>query len=182
MCQRLSADWNAVDAELNALWEANPQHQGRVAWERLAGPLLARESKIREELGPLLLGWAEANRLGHYHVSSTGMVPDGWQPKDADLRPIRDSYKRIKEGTGLTVSTSRIRNLLTDAGWPRVEAYRDGHNAAARESWRSTVEAIPADEWPQWLDNYCATTPEGEATKRMLVELRQEMTSSRAAK
>jgi hypothetical protein len=91
----LSARWNALDAELDALWEREGKPQ-RGRWENLAAPLWARQESIESELAPLLLAWCKANEL----VDPWGYATD---------------YKKIRQHAGIKANGHIIGRLLRGA-------------------------------------------------------------------
>lgn len=132
----LSERWNAVEAEAEALWQANGKPQGK-AWKALAEPVWARQEAIEDELAPLLLAWAEEERLAGLSIFGFFVV----------------DYAKVRKATGLKMHGTRIRNMLA---WARDEANRK----ALAEKARAMSEA----EWEQYEAGFCTTTQEGKNT------------------
>ena len=91
------------------------------------------------------------------------MVPHGWQTN-------RGGYAKIRAHTGLTAHGRVIRELLTDAGCPRVEKLE----SESRAAWAERIGSMSDAEFDTYIESYCAITTEGQNTKALLLEIRAE--------
>lgn len=138
----LAAEYNALNAELHALWEkeGNPP---RAKWEKIAQPIWDRQEENWLQIAPLLFEWAIDERLaGRSMFSST-------------------SYKEIRARTGLEANGHRIRQMLDYA-----------KQEEAKRSLQDIARTMPDEEWGEYMESFCTTTPEGQRTKDFLVEAR----------
>jgi hypothetical protein len=92
------------------------------------------------------------------------------------LVPEPGCYDRIRAGTGLELHGNVLRRLMETGGYPRAVVVA----AKKEEEWRQFVHSMPAEDWPAWIEAYCASSPEGLNTKRLLVRLRAELDEDKA--
>lgn len=158
-----AADWNAVVAELEALWIKEGKPRG-AAWKRIAAPLGARQEAIETALAPVLMEWAETNGCGRYADGSGHFGLVGWWSEFG-------GYKKIREHFGIEMNGNILRLLLSNAGAARAnaDAERDLDDLAR----------MPEDEWVPYMDGFCTTTPEGQVTKDYLLAARKRLGGAR---
>jgi hypothetical protein len=99
--QRLSAAWNALDAELTALWEKSGKPSGK-AWKKIAQPLCDRMEANEDALGPALWKWANEQ-----------------EPR------LSYEYSKIRKATGLKMNGHRMRALFGRAANEEAKASLD---------------------------------------------------------
>src|SRR5262252_5661094 len=80
----LSSEWNATEDALEALWESRG-NASEAEWRELSEPIFGRRWAIEDQLGPLLLEWAEASDLGCFMGGSIG-----WSADEGCYRKIRE--------------------------------------------------------------------------------------------
>jgi hypothetical protein len=140
----LVAQLEAIEAELEALWQANGKPKGK-AWETLAAPLWARQEAVEDVLAPALFAWAADEGLVGYSIAGFLVI----------------EYAKVKKGTGIKMHGSRIRNLIEHVMY--VE-----NIAGLRAEARSMTEA----EWAEYEAGFCTTTQEGKNTLAVMREAR----------
>ena len=144
--KRRSAEWNAIEAELNALWEKHGRPRG-VAWTKIATPLWTRQREVEDALVPLLFKWAADNGcVGRTHVWLAGF------------------YAKIRKETGLAMNWQGIQRL-TDLG----------HEAATLASLDELARTMPEKKWGRFMKSFCTLSQEGKNTKDYLLEARREL-------
>jgi hypothetical protein len=150
-------DRNRIDQELEILWRNNGKPHG-AAWKNVAAPLWDEQSRVEQDLAPLLLAWAEKNGCGRYGRSYFGFAV--WQP-------AKDGYNRIAEHTGIKAQSHQqklqIRALLLMGGMMREE-----------EANKKRILAMSDEEFER---DFCTRTDEGKRLKEVFLKLRAETRS-----
>jgi hypothetical protein len=148
----LCAEWNAADAELQALWERTADERAqakspRQLWWQLAQPRWDRYTEIEDELVPLLFAWAEST--------------DPPLAREPTLFGPVVEHKELRKATGLKAHGNRLNS--------RYEWYL-GEEELRR--WPPFVSEIPDEDWPAYLDSF-SDAPAAQQMKELLVEARK---------
>lgn len=151
--KRRCAEWNATEAELEALWKKRGKPQG-AAWKKIATPIWDRQQKVEDALGPLLFKWAKKNRCVGFHPL-VGLFTDN---------------VTIRKETGLTMNGRLIRRLLEIEQQKPALAHLD-----------KIARTMPEKKWVKYMDEFCTLTREGANTKKYLQESRERQRGKVAA-
>lgn len=152
--QRLAAEWQATDRELDALWRRNSKPHGK-AWKKISAPLWDRQETIEGKLGPLLFKYAERKDLGkHGH--------NYWHPE-------RNCYQRLRAAIGADIKSHTLRRLIRLGWW---ETRGKAAHEASEKAYAKMVRSMNDKQWSEYVGNYCASSPEGRGTKELLIKLR----------
>jgi hypothetical protein len=151
----LSTEWNATTDALEALWESRGM-ASEAEWRELSEPIFGRRWAIEDQLGPLLLEWAEASDLGRFIGG-----PIGWSAQEG-------CYRKIREVTGLKAHGNTIRAWLNAAG------QEEGEKALAE-----LVRSIADGGFDEFINHHGTVLRDGMATNGYVLRLRVDCDEKR---